>query len=69
MDPFTTIWRSYGSSGGRRTGVYHLTPDCPMVQVSREGRKIVKGRLGAMQAAGRRLCAYEAKEGRHESSS
>lgn len=66
MDPFTTIWRSYGSSGGRRTGVYHMTPDCPVIKVEKgKDSKVVKGRLGAMQAAGRRLCSYEAKEGRH----
>lgn len=58
MDPFTTIYRTYGtrSSLSQRKGrVYHLDPECPFLK----GKDRKKGRLGAQLAAGRVLCQYE----------
>lgn len=59
LDPFTPVWRTYGSRGSLRDSVFHLTPACPGFTTLRA--RMGKGRLGAQLAAGRRLCSYEAK--------
>lgn len=59
VDLFATVYRSSRSGWMRDGGVYHLDLECPQLW---RGGSIRRGRLGAMIAAKRRLCAYESKE-------
>lgn len=59
MDPFTVIYRTFGTRSSRNEGrhrAFHLDPACPFLK----GPTGKRGRLGAQLAAGHVLCHYEA---------